>query len=113
MEAVKRPPVGLIPHDVWFSGVVKERCEAIVTAMWRYTNDLMPVPAEWILEFRGHWDSLKQCLFRDTQSSTGQTQINFERLLAQMDNYSNQKQSFPLQWMTNFDIDWSQLRDAS
>ena len=58
MKEVKRPPLGLVPRDIWFYNVLKERIKEIMEALNRYMEAKKKVPVEWIEEYNNTLEEL-------------------------------------------------------
>lgn len=58
MKEVKRPPLGLVPRDIWFYNVLKERIKEIMEALNRYMEAEKKVPVEWIEEYNNTLEEL-------------------------------------------------------
>lgn len=46
----KKPPLGLMPFDIWKKSLFEKRIYDIFDAMRRYSNENVAIPVEWIDE---------------------------------------------------------------
>lgn len=53
-------PVELTPYAKWVAEVTLARCDMLVSAMSAHCRQEIRFPTEWLEEFRGHWDRLRQ-----------------------------------------------------
>lgn len=72
MKEVKRPPLGLVPRDIWFYNVLKERIKEIMEALNRYMEAKKKVPVEWIEEYN---NTLSQFRYTDLENDTHFTKV--------------------------------------
>lgn len=51
MKKIKRPPLGIIPKDIYYLNADKKRLSDLQDAIARYYNADLPINLEWIKEY--------------------------------------------------------------
>ena len=51
MKKIKRPPLGIMPKDIYYLNADKKRLSDLQDAIARYYNADLPINLEWIKEY--------------------------------------------------------------